>query len=149
MFQWDCISRNVPQQTKKTLLLILAGILVLSLATNAADTKQSSTPARDALGEGLANGKTDSRNIFLLYGFPACSPCRLFERYVATPEVKEVCKNYFVLVKIDTANMADGKALQEEYGPSGAPSWAILNPAGEVLVDSDDGTGNVGYARAN
>jgi hypothetical protein len=69
----------------------------------------------------------------------------MFEKYLAQPEVKQIFEKYFVVVKIDTESMPDGRALQTQYGPPGAPAWAILGAGGKTIADSDDGGGNVGY----
>ena len=126
-------------------LLVVSNLLLISQPLSAAEPRHVGSPAHEALRRGLAQAKINSRNVFVLYGYSACIPCKLFERYFATPDVKKLFEKYFLLVRIDTMEMPDGEALQGEVGPLGAPAWAILDTEGKVLVDSNDGAGNVGY----
>src|SRR5438128_8583444 len=103
------------------------GVAQTNSTTNVTLQKQGNTPAQDLLSIGLSKAKSESRKVFLLYGFKACPPCRVFEQYLTIPDVSQIFGQHFVLVKIDTVAMPDGDALQKEYGPLGAPAWASLN----------------------
>ena len=130
---------------KMNRLVLLIGGLGVAMTCAGGTTNQTATPARDALRAGLAEARANSRDTFLLYGFPACQPCKLFKAFLAEPSVSNALHDEFVLVEVDTERMADGAALQAEYGPPGAPAWAIIDAAGTKISDSDDGAGNVGF----
>lgn len=46
---------------------------------------------------------------------------------------------------VDIFKTKAGENLYERYGKAGTPSWTIFDLKGQVIVDSDNGNGNVGY----
>jgi hypothetical protein len=59
--------------------------------------------------------------------------------------VSGILGKYFMIAKIDMMKTTAGAELYKTYGKEGTPSWTIFDSNGNVLVDSDNGSGNVGY----
>lgn len=109
-------------------------------------TAQTSVTAAAVVSAAMDQARAESKKVFLLSGFPGCSWCKLFDRFHETPDVKQIVDKYYVVAKIDTMNMADGRETFEKYGKVGAPAWVILTQYRKVLMTSDDENGvNVGY----
>ena len=132
-------------------LTSLAMLVLSCIAVYSAPEKAASFPphaARDAVDGACQKARQDSKLVFMKSGFPACGWCRVFDRYHDSPETKEILEKYYVIIKIDTENMPDGKAVFSQFAEPGAPSWVIVTPDRKKVIDSYDSTGNVGYPSA-
>ena len=120
--------------------------------TTAADTvatvADTATTAADTLAAACREAGGESKMIFMKSGHPKCGWCRAFDRYHELPEVRAIIGKYFVVVNIDTVNMPDGSEIFGKYAKPGAPSWVIISPEKEVVIDSYGEKGNVGYPLA-
>ena len=106
---------------------------------------QNPTVKNDSLKVLLENSKTNKKNLFLIFGWEGCGWCRLFDKYHSDPKVKEILSKYFLIAYMDIYKSKTGKDLFKEYGKGGTPSWTIFDINGHILIDSDNGKGNVGY----
>jgi hypothetical protein len=93
----------------------------------------------------LKNAKTNNKDLFLVFGWQDCGWCRLLDKYHDDPQVKAIQSKYFVISYIDIVKTKAGENLYKRYGKAGTPSWTIFDLKGQVIVDSDNGKGNVGY----
>jgi thioredoxin-related protein len=93
----------------------------------------------------LANASEKNKDLFLVFGWENCSWCRLMDKYHADVQVRKILDKYFLISYVDINKTKEGQELFKKYGKGGTPSWTIFNPKGEIVVDSDNGEGNVGY----
>ena len=92
----------------------------------------------------------EKKNVFLIFGSPACSPCRRFEKYLQDSSVHRIFNRYFVVNTLDVIRTTRGKELYKVYWKMGMPSWTILDKERNIIVDSSypsTGSGNMGYPR--
>ncbi|MGP8239653.1 MAG: DUF255 domain-containing protein [Limisphaerales bacterium] len=111
----------------------------LSLAVYGPNAAQS---ALEAACEQAAN---ESKAVFIKSGHPECGWCRVFDRYHSSPEVQRILGKYYIIVAIDIKYMPDGKSTFSKYAQPGSPSWVIVSPQKQLIVDSYAPGGNVGY----
>ena len=104
-----------------------------------------STPASNALEAACQQAAKESKAVFLESAFQECVWCRVFNRYYTTPEVQQIIGKYYVLLVIDMDMMPDGEAVFSKYAKPGAPSWVIITPQRQVIIDSYAPDGDVGY----
>lgn len=133
---------------KSTLLTFILLFATLACCSGAEDkTNYTSTAANDVLEAACKQASMESKLVFIKSGFPKCVWCRIFDRYHNIPEVQKIIGKYYVVVVIDTVNMPDGKAVFSKFAEPGAPSWVIITPQREVIIDSyaPAPEGNVGY----
>jgi thiol-disulfide isomerase/thioredoxin len=94
---------------------------------------------------------SEDKKVFLTFGAPWCGWCHRLENFLARPEISAILDRDFVVLKIDTDRMTQGKDVMGKYRPSesgGIPWYAILDAKGEKLATSDllDGSNkNIGY----
>lgn len=103
------------------------------------------------------------KNILLEFGASWCVNCRLYDRFLADPQMHALMSRAFVFVTMDTgespkdakhANTPGGVEFENSVGGSDAgwPFLVILNASGRPIVDSDrpdaqakSGKSNIGY----
>jgi thioredoxin-related protein len=95
----------------------------------------------------LEKSRIENKKIFLLFSFQSCAWCRVFEKYHNDSSVKEILQKYLIIKMIDVNKSAGGSDLYKTYGKIGFPSWAIIDSEKKVIIDSDDGFGNIGFPR--
>jgi hypothetical protein len=127
----------------KTKIIII--LFVITLLTPGNSDCQTPSNKSDTLKLLLNSSRTKNRDLFLLFGWQGCGWCRMFDRYHADPQVKEILNKYFLISKIDIYKSKASEELYVRYGKDGTPSWTIFNLKGEIVADSDNGNGNVGY----
>jgi len=93
----------------------------------------------------LNNAKTKNKDLFLVFGWEGCSWCRLMDKYHDDAQVKAILSKYFMISYLDMVKSKAGENLFKKYGKGGTPSWTIFDINGKVIVDCDNGKGNVGY----
>lgn len=125
------------------LTLFLTGLVALHAAADEISYAQDA--ASRLLADACNRAKQDSKMVFVTSGFKECGWCRVFERYHALPEVKQILDELYEVVKIDTKYMPDGRDVFSGLAKPGAPSWVIITPERKVVVDSYSPSGNVGY----
>ena len=93
--------------------------------------------------------KSEGKNLFLVFSFQGCQPCKIFENYHNDQVVKKILGKYLIVKKIDVNKTPGGSNLCKKYGKIGFPSWTILDCEGKVIIDSgnNNGRGNIGYPR--
>ena len=128
---------------------LLASLLLVAApgrgAAAEAKTNYPPTAAHDLLEAAIKKAGAESKAVFIKSGYPECGWCVVFDRYHATPEVRQILDKYYVIVSIDTENMPDGDSTFSKYAMPAAPSWVIISPEREVIVDSFRPEGNIGY----
>jgi len=139
------MARVKPNQSHMKFLPQLLLAIFVALHAVAAETNYAPNAAEKLLSDACAKAKRESKLVFVASGFKECGWCRVFERYHARPEVSEILGKYYVIVKIDTHYMPDGKEVFSKLAEPGAPSWVIITPDRKPIVDSYASTGNVGY----
>jgi len=101
--------------------------------------------AQNTLEAACEQAANESKAVFIKSGHPECGWCRVFDRYHSSPEVQRILGKYYIIVAIDIKYMPDGKSIFSQYSQPGSPSWVIISPQKQVIVDSYAPGGNVGY----
>ena len=127
-------------KTKLKLLFLFTGLFVFS------NTYCQTQPDKsDTLTLLLTNSRTTNKKLFLVFGYQGCGWCRVLDKYHQDSSVNAILSKYFSIAKIDIYKTKAGVDLYKTYGKPGTPSWTIFDLKGDVLVDSDNGKGNIGY----
>ena len=87
------------------------------------------------------------RQVLVHFGAPWCGWCHRLEDWLARDAVAPVLAVDFVDLKIDIDRTVGGQELLLRYRKSergGIPWFAFLDPAGELLADSNGPDGNLG-----
>lgn len=109
-----------------------------------------------------AQARNEHKKILLEFGASWCVNCRLFDRFVADPQIHPVLSRAFVFIEMDTGEFSNSKyadtpggvAYEDSIGgkDAGFPFLAILDADGHVIVDSyrpapgsRSGRDNIGY----
>jgi len=127
----------------KTTLYVF--LLAFGLTIAASSFGQNTPVANDTLKLLVTNANNYHKKLFLVFGWQGCSWCRLFDKYHSDSAVHAILDKYMVIAKADIYKSKAGADLYKTYGKEGTPSWTIFGANGEVLADSDNGKGNVGY----
>jgi hypothetical protein len=131
---------------KRTLVrTLLACCLLGSFALAVDKPKFDAGAAAKVLDEAVAKAHSEGKLVFLKSGFPECGWCNIFDKYHGFPETKAIVEKHYVVAKIDTSYMPDGKEIFSKYAKPGAPSWVIISAEKKVVIDSYADSGNVGY----
>ncbi len=118
------------------LILLMAGTISIS-------AQNDSLKAYDSI---FMEAQQNDKNVILVFGHQACSWCRVFDKYHALPEVKEILDPEFIIHKIDILESITGKQLYDHYILGGTPAWMIFNAKQELLFDGKNAKGNIiGY----
>lgn len=143
------------------LCLVLACLLAAAPWAHAAAPEGDSAEAilHRAEGQALAEHK----NILLEFGASWCVNCRLYDRFLADPQMHALMSRAFVFTTMDTgesatdtkhANTPGGAAFENFIGgeDAGWPFLVILDASGKPIVDSSrpdpkskTGKSNIGY----
>jgi len=143
--------------------LVLACLLAVTpWAANAA-APGGGDSANVILHRAEDQARAEHKNILLEFGASWCVNCRLYDRFLADPQMHALMSRAFVFVTMDTgesptdakhANTPGGVAFENSVGgeDAGWPFLVILNPSGKPIVDSDrpdakakSGRSNIGY----
>lgn len=109
------------------------------------------TPPKDAerlLSETLSQAESGDKRIFLTFGAPWCGWCHKLEDFLARPDIAELLKHDFIVLKIDVDRMKNGKEVMDRYRPrasQGVPWYVVLDAKGEKHGTADAAFGNIGY----
>jgi len=88
----------------------------------------------------------EQKNVIFIFSHENCGWCRIFDRYHADPDVKEILGKEYLIHKIDISDTVSGKSLFEHYKLPGIPVWMIFNSKKELLSDGKYEDGDVvGY----
>jgi thiol-disulfide isomerase/thioredoxin len=142
--------------------ILLAGS---PLALRAA-TPDAGPTAADILGKAEAQARAEHKNILLDFSASWCGNCRLFDRFLADPQMHPIMSRAFVFVTLITgerpgdpkhANTPGGVDFENSIGGKGEgfPWLAMLDADGKPIVSSDrpdpkakSGKSNTGYPDA-
>ena len=105
--------------------------------------------ADDVLTAALAEARGSDKCVLLHLGAAGCGWCHRLTELLS--ELQTDLKRDYVIVKIDTARMTGGEALEEVLrtreakNPSGGIPWmVVLDADGNQLISSDAAQGNIG-----
>lgn len=113
--------------------------------------------AQDLYDAALARAKAENRRVFLHFGAPWCGWCHRLESWMASAEVAPVLSKEFIDLKIDqdrtiggsemlTAMIAKVSAARPGAKVGGGIPWFVfLDAKGNILADSDNAEGNIGF----
>ena len=88
----------------------------------------------------------EHKSVMIIFDHPNCGWCRVFDNYHASPEVKEILDQDYLIEKIDISESESGKKLWEHYNFVGVPAWRIYSSDKELISDGREENGEqVGY----
>lgn len=88
----------------------------------------------------------EQKSVIVIFCHAHCGWCRLFDRYHASPDVKEILDREYLISRIDISESESGKRLFEYYELRGVPAWMIYNSNRELIFNGKYPNGNlVGY----
>jgi thiol-disulfide isomerase/thioredoxin len=97
----------------------------------------------------LAEGQKSDKCVLLHLGAPSCGWCHRLTELLG--ELQTDLKRDYIIVKIDTARMTGGEALEEKLrkqearnASGGIPWMVVLDAEGQPLFTSDAAEGNIG-----
>lgn len=123
-------------------VIVLLFVAIFAFSNSFGQDKFSSG---DTLTLLIKNSKQANKKLFMVFGWQGCSWCRVFDKYHSDSLVSSILSKYFIISKVDMVRSVAGAELFKTYGKGGTPSWIVFNTDGKVLIDSDNGKGNVGY----
>jgi thiol:disulfide interchange protein len=130
--------------------------LVFALISRA--EAETPAPARTIMDTASKQASASGKNVFLIFHATWCSWCKRLDAALIDPEVKQIMEANYVITHLDvlergekilTAENPGGKEILNQLGgeKSGLPFYAILDPAGKKLADSNvmPGNSNIGF----
>ena len=88
----------------------------------------------------------EKKSVMIIFDHPNCGWCRVFDKYHALPEVKEILDPEYLIHKIDISESESGEELWEYYNFRGVPGWLIFSSDKELLsVGKNENGEQVGY----
>jgi hypothetical protein len=88
----------------------------------------------------------EQKSVIFIFCHQNCGWCRLFDKYHASPEVKDILDKEFLIWKIDISKSESALMLFEYYKLPGVPAWMIFNSNSELKSDGKyENGGLVGY----
>jgi hypothetical protein len=120
-----------------------------ALASSDAFLKQHQTPAQDALAlvaEARKEAAASQRRVWLVEGGPRCGPCFRLARWMEDHH-QTLDKDYVIVKLMQALDENVGEALKElpRSRMAGIPWFAITEPDGKVLINSEGPLGNLGF----
>ena len=88
----------------------------------------------------------EQKSVLVVFCHANCGWCRLFDKYHACPDVKEILDKEYLISRIDISESESGKRLFEYYELPGVPAWMIYNSNRELIFNGKYPNGKlVGY----
>lgn len=146
-------------------LVLGCGLIALPPAMKAV-TPDGGPSANEILQRAETQARAEQKNILLDFGASWCGNCRLFDRFLADPQMHPLMSRAFVFATMDTgerpddakhANTPGGVAYEASIGgkEAGWPFLVMLDANGKPIVDSfrpdpkaKPGKSNTGYPDA-
>ena len=95
----------------------------------------------------LADAKRQNKNVLLVFGGPACAPCKVLKKFLA--QQAEFFDKDYIILHIDVLRMENGQVVKEKFTSDQSVPWTVIvNPASEVLSTSVGDKGNMGFPTA-
>ena len=112
--------------------------------------KPAPLDAAEVWAAALKQAQEKKKHIFVRVGAPWCGWCRRMDKFLAQPQMAQILKKDFVLVKLDQDRMTGAKAvigkIRRPSEGGGIPWFALLDMKGSVLVTSTKPDGkNIGF----
>ncbi len=142
----------------KNILFALV-IITFTLSVNAQSPKP--LPADKIMKTALKEAKAEKKNVMIIFHASWCKWCTRLEKAIASPELKDIFKDNWVVTyldvmerggKIDSLENPGGKEIMKKYGGenAGLPFCAFVDKSGKLIANSNvmpDKT-NIGYPGA-
>jgi hypothetical protein len=88
----------------------------------------------------------EQKSVIFVFCHPNCGWCRLFDKYHASPDVKDILDKEYLIWRIDISESESAMNLFEAYKLPGVPAWMIYNSNRELMSDGKYPNGDlVGY----
>lgn len=151
-----------PYNLLKCTLACALAFAVFPLAPRA-ETLDTGSTAAAILDKAEGQARTEHKHILVDFSASWCVNCRLFERFLADPQMNAILSRHFVFATMVTgerpgdtkhANTSGGVAFESSIGgkDAGFPWLVILDADGKPIVNSDrpdpkgkGGKSNIGY----
>jgi thiol-disulfide isomerase/thioredoxin len=99
--------------------------------------------ARQAIATALQHASEDQKHILLDFGANWCPDCVALERMMEQEPLHSFLEENYHVVPVDVGEWDTNLAIAAEYGnpiEAGIPALVILDPAGQVLTTTSDGS---------
>lgn len=88
----------------------------------------------------------EQKSVIVVFCHQNCGWCRLFDKYHASPDTKDILDKEYLIWRIDISESESAKMLFEVYKLPGVPAWMIYNSNRELMSDGKYPNGDlVGY----
>jgi thioredoxin-related protein len=97
--------------------------------------------------EAIAEAKKQNKRLLLWFSANSADFAELMDQFHNDPEVAQVLGKYFVIKKVDIAEVFGGHQVYQDFGGDrGLPAMSLLDKEGNVLADSgQDQESNFGF----
>ena len=119
----------------------LIAILVFAALLAAPGFAASQETATDLFAHAKVAAKAEHKKVLLVFSASWCGPCKLYERFLQDPQMKQITEKAFEIQRIDVgeqpgdakhADTPGGVALRTSLGAVGEPGFPFL-----VIADED------------
>lgn len=152
----ECIIHGA-RSMRRSIVFSMISFLLISIPVTRAQA-ETPAPAKQVMDTALKEASVTKKNVFVIFHATWCSWCKRLDAALTDPEVKKVVESYYVITHLDvmergeneqTVENPGGKEIMKDLGgeKSGLPFYAVLDPSGKKLADSNvmPGNSNIGF----
>lgn len=148
----------------RTIQRSLAALLILFASTACRAAADAPEPADQLLAAAESAAAAQHRNVWVIFGASWCGWCHKLDQFINDPDVRPIVDQHFVIAHLTVEEHGEkasldtpgGDKLRKRLGgsdASGLPFFALLDPAGNVLINSNRHVAgkrdeNIGYPSA-
>ena len=107
-----------------------------------ASVYDESADARAQVAQALANAKSDSKQVMIVFGANWCGDCKMLDTEFKKPALKALLEKNYVIVKVDVNRFNKNLDVVKPYGDvikKGIPSIVIASPTNQLIYATHGG----------